>query len=57
MRGARHIYLDMAIYHSVDAILDRAGLLKELLNIIEYMRQQSPKRMKGYVPEELEGAP
>lgn len=57
MRGGRHIYPDMAIYHSVDATLDRAGLLKELLNIIEYMRQQSPKRMKGYVPEELEGAP
>ncbi|WJZ91842.1 hypothetical protein VitviT2T_010884 [Vitis vinifera] len=47
MRGDCHIYPDMAAYHSVAVTLGQAGLLKELLNIIECMRQKPPKRIKN----------
>ncbi|MCI23806.1 pentatricopeptide repeat-containing protein chloroplastic-like, partial [Trifolium medium] len=30
----------MAAYHSIAVTLGQAGLLKELLNIVEYMRQK-----------------
>ncbi|CAJ2635266.1 unnamed protein product [Trifolium pratense] len=40
MRGNIHVYPDMAAYHSIAVTLGQAGLLKELMNIIEYMRQK-----------------
>lgn len=35
-----HIYPDIAAYHSIAVTLGQAGLLKELLNIVECMRQK-----------------
>ena len=35
-----HIYPDIAAYHSVAVTLGQAGLLKELLNTVECMRQK-----------------
>ncbi|KAJ7952750.1 Pentatricopeptide repeat [Quillaja saponaria] len=46
MRGDFHIYPDMAAYHSIAVTLGQGGLLKELLNIIEYMRQKPSKGIK-----------
>ncbi|KAG4930602.1 hypothetical protein AAZX31_17G155500 [Glycine max] len=40
MRESIHIYPDIAAYHSVAVTLGQAGLLKELLNIVECMRQK-----------------
>ena len=37
----------MAAYHSIGVTLGQAGFLKELLNIIECMRQKPPKRIKN----------
>ena len=37
----------MAAYHSVSVTLGQAGLLKELMNIIECMRQKPLKRLKN----------
>ncbi|KAK4346672.1 hypothetical protein RND71_033011 [Anisodus tanguticus] len=39
MRGDTHIYPDIAAYHSVAVTLDQAGLLKELISIIDCMKQ------------------
>ncbi|KAK9284654.1 hypothetical protein L1049_023830 [Liquidambar formosana] len=47
MRGDCHIYPDMAAYHTVAVTLGQAGLLKELVNIIEYMRQKPSKKIKN----------
>ncbi|XP_047962879.1 pentatricopeptide repeat-containing protein At5g67570, chloroplastic [Salvia hispanica] len=46
MRGDTHIYPDMAAYHCLSVILGQAGLLKELLNLIETMREK-PKKIKN----------
>ncbi|WJX95026.1 hypothetical protein P8452_76390 [Trifolium repens] len=40
MRGNIDVYPDMAAYRSIAVTLGQAGLLKELLNIVEYMRQK-----------------
>lgn len=45
MRGDAQIYPDMPAYHSIAVTLGRAGLLKELIKIIEYMRQKPSKRV------------
>ncbi|KAL5556786.1 hypothetical protein UlMin_039022 [Ulmus minor] len=47
MRGDFHIYPDMAAYHSIAVTLGQAGRLRELLNIIEGMRQKPSKRTKN----------
>ncbi|XP_022739855.1 pentatricopeptide repeat-containing protein At5g67570, chloroplastic [Durio zibethinus] len=47
MLGNCHIYPDLAAYHSIAVTLGQAGLLKELLNIIECMRQKPSKRIKN----------
>nr|CAB3500394.1 unnamed protein product [Digitaria exilis] len=45
MRGDAQIYPDMPAYHSIAVTLGRAGLLKELIKIIEYMRQKPSKKV------------
>ncbi|KAL6894649.1 hypothetical protein ACP4OV_008747 [Aristida adscensionis] len=45
MRGDAQIYPDMPAYHSIAVTLGRAGLLNELIKIIEYMRQKPTKRV------------
>ncbi|KAA8522591.1 hypothetical protein F0562_013048 [Nyssa sinensis] len=47
MRGDSQIYPDMAAYHSIAVTLGQAGLLKELINIIECMRQNPSKSIKN----------
>ncbi|GMH24048.1 hypothetical protein Nepgr_025891 [Nepenthes gracilis] len=47
MRGDCHIYPDMAAYHSIAVTLGQAGLLKELVNIIESMKQKPSRRIKN----------
>ncbi|KAL5755095.1 hypothetical protein ACOSP7_023315 [Xanthoceras sorbifolium] len=42
-----NIYPDMAAYRSAAVTLGQAGLLKELLNLIELMRQKPSKRIKN----------
>ncbi|CAM0873316.1 unnamed protein product [Alopecurus aequalis] len=44
MRGDAQIYPDMAAYHSIAVTLGRAGLLSELIKIIDIMRQKPSKR-------------
>lgn len=39
-QGDIHVYPDMAAYHSIAVTLGQAGLLKELLKIVECMRQK-----------------
>ncbi|KAG6398188.1 hypothetical protein SASPL_139643 [Salvia splendens] len=46
LRGDTHIYPGMAAYHCLSVILGQAGLLKELLNVIETMREK-PKKIKN----------
>ncbi|XP_055806360.1 pentatricopeptide repeat-containing protein At5g67570, chloroplastic [Solanum dulcamara] len=45
MRGDAHIYPDIAAYHSVAVTLGQAGLLKELINLIDCMKQK-PEKIK-----------
>ncbi|KAF8404873.1 hypothetical protein HHK36_009768 [Tetracentron sinense] len=47
MREDCHIYPDLPAYRSIAVTLGQAGLLKELLNIIERMRQKPTKRTKN----------
>ncbi|XVF59262.1 hypothetical protein PTKIN_Ptkin07bG0261400 [Pterospermum kingtungense] len=47
MLGDCLIYPDLAAYHSIAVTLGQAGLLKQLLNIIECMRQKPSKRIKN----------
>ncbi|PON66774.1 Tetratricopeptide-like helical domain containing protein [Parasponia andersonii] len=47
MRGDAHIYPDMAAYHSIAVTLGQSGRLKELLNIIELMRQKPSRKTKN----------
>ncbi|KAL8476921.1 hypothetical protein ACS0TY_029282 [Phlomoides rotata] len=55
MRGDAHIYPDMAAYHSLAVTLGQAGFLKELLNVIELMKEKPKKirnmRRKNWNPE------
>lgn len=45
VQGNIDVYPDMAAYHSIAVTLGQAGLLKELLNIVECMKQK-PKTFK-----------
>ncbi|XP_021908248.1 pentatricopeptide repeat-containing protein At5g67570, chloroplastic, partial [Carica papaya] len=45
MLGDCNIYPDMAAYHSIAVTLGQGGLLRELLKVIECMRQK-PKKIK-----------
>ncbi|KAM0884227.1 hypothetical protein ACQ4PT_031126 [Festuca glaucescens] len=45
MRGDAQIYPDMAAYHSIAVTLGRAGLLSELIKIIDNIRQKPSKRV------------
>ncbi|CAM0947844.1 unnamed protein product [Alopecurus aequalis] len=45
MRGDAQTYPDMAAYHSIAVTLGRAGLLSELIKIIDNMRQKPSKRV------------
>ncbi|KAK3151317.1 hypothetical protein QOZ80_3AG0244350 [Eleusine coracana subsp. coracana] len=45
MRGDAQIYPDMPAYHSIAVTLGRAGLLNELIKIIECMRQRPSKKV------------
>ncbi|XVF80238.1 hypothetical protein PTKIN_Ptkin15bG0054900 [Pterospermum kingtungense] len=47
MLGDCLIYPDSAAYHSIAVTLGQAGLLKQLLNIIECMRYKPSKRIKN----------
>ncbi|CAA7034633.1 unnamed protein product [Microthlaspi erraticum] len=47
MLGDRQLYPDMAAYHSIAVTLGQAGFLKELLKLIECMRQKPTKLMKS----------
>ncbi|XP_076956828.1 pentatricopeptide repeat-containing protein At5g67570, chloroplastic-like [Bidens hawaiensis] len=46
MRADYHIYPDMAAYHCIAIALGQSGLLKELVNVIDCMKQQPSKMMK-----------
>ncbi|CAM9003429.1 unnamed protein product [Rhodiola kirilowii] len=46
MCGDRHLYPDMAVYHSISVTLGQSGLLKELLDVIESLRNPSAKVLK-----------
>ncbi|KAL2499587.1 Pentatricopeptide repeat-containing protein [Abeliophyllum distichum] len=46
MRGDANIYPDMAAYHSLAVTLGQAGFLKELVNVIESMKEK-PKKIKN----------
>lgn len=47
MREDCHIYPDMPAYHSIAVTLGQAGLVKELLNIVDGMRQKPSKKIKN----------
>ncbi|XP_017702069.2 pentatricopeptide repeat-containing protein At5g67570, chloroplastic isoform X3 [Phoenix dactylifera] len=47
MREDGQIYPDMAAYHSIAVTLGQAGLLNELMTIVECMRQKPSKRIKN----------
>ncbi|KAL9992569.1 putative pentatricopeptide repeat-containing protein DG1 [Helianthus debilis subsp. tardiflorus] len=46
MRADYHIYPDMAAYHCIAIALGQSGLLKELVNVIDCMKQQPKKIIK-----------
>lgn len=41
------MYPDMVAYHSIAVTLGQAGLLKELLKVIESMKQKPSKRINN----------
>lgn len=47
MREDIHLYPDMAAYHSITVTLGQSGLVRELLNIVELMRQKPSKIIKN----------
>ncbi|KAJ6678841.1 hypothetical protein OIU85_009316 [Salix viminalis] len=47
MREDRIIYPDMAAYHSIAVTLGQTGLLKELVKVIDCMRQKPSKRINN----------
>lgn len=50
IQGDFHIYPDAAAYHSITVTLGQTGLLKELLKIIESMRQRPFRSNKNMFP-------
>ncbi|KAF8017305.1 hypothetical protein BT93_H2480 [Corymbia citriodora subsp. variegata] len=50
MREDFHLYPDMAAYHSIAVTLGQSGLVRELLNIVEFMRQKPSKIIKNGRP-------
>ncbi|XP_071733811.1 pentatricopeptide repeat-containing protein At5g67570, chloroplastic [Rutidosis leptorrhynchoides] len=46
MRGDYHIYPDMAAYHCIAIALGQSGLLKELVSVIDCMKQEPSKMIK-----------
>lgn len=46
MRADHHIYPDMAAYHCIAIALGQSGLLKELVNIIDCMKQEPSNIIK-----------
>lgn len=53
MRGDVYLYPDMASYHSLAVALGQAGLLKELVNVIEFLKKK-PKKVKNIQHPELQ---
>ncbi|KAK6125328.1 hypothetical protein DH2020_040944 [Rehmannia glutinosa] len=55
LKGDAHIYPDMAAYHCLAVTLGQAGFIKELLNVIESMKEKPKKirnmRRKNWNPE------
>ncbi|KAK9902602.1 hypothetical protein M0R45_001535 [Rubus argutus] len=49
MQGDCHIYPDIAAYHSIAVTLGQTGSLKELLKIVECMRQKPFKILNACV--------
>lgn len=47
MCGDYHIYPDMAAYHSIAVTLGQAGYLKELVSIVERMKQKPSRKIKN----------
>ncbi|CAL9198336.1 unnamed protein product [Musa hybrid cultivar] len=47
MREDGQIYPDMAAYHSISVTLGQAGLVNELVNIVECMKQKPSKTLKN----------
>ncbi|KAK9749585.1 hypothetical protein RND81_02G136100 [Saponaria officinalis] len=47
MRGDGHIYPDMAAYHSIAVTLGQAGMVRELMSIIECMKEKPSKSAKN----------
>ncbi|KAL9241620.1 hypothetical protein vseg_015711 [Gypsophila vaccaria] len=47
MRGDCHIYPDMAAYHSIAVTLGQAGMVRELMSIIECMKEKPSKTTKN----------
>ncbi|KAL8151788.1 hypothetical protein V2J09_021596 [Rumex salicifolius] len=47
LHGDCNIYPDMAAYHSISVTLGQAGLLKELMNIVELMKQKPSRGVKN----------
>ncbi|KAL0921747.1 hypothetical protein M5K25_008852 [Dendrobium thyrsiflorum] len=47
MREDGQIYPDMAAYHSIAVTLGQAGLVEELIHIIECMRQKPSKKLRN----------
>ncbi|XP_030538973.1 pentatricopeptide repeat-containing protein At5g67570, chloroplastic [Rhodamnia argentea] len=47
MREDFHLYPDMAAYHSIAVTLGQTGLVRELMNIVECMRQKPLKIIKN----------
>lgn len=46
-QGDCNIYPDMAAYHNISVTLGQAGLLKELMSIVESMKQKPSKGVKN----------
>ncbi|XP_024961519.1 pentatricopeptide repeat-containing protein At5g67570, chloroplastic isoform X3 [Cynara cardunculus var. scolymus] len=46
MRADHHIYPDMAAYHCIAIALGQSGLLKELVNVIDCMKQEPSNTIK-----------
>ncbi|KAL8145721.1 hypothetical protein AgCh_003753 [Apium graveolens] len=47
MCGDYHIYPDMAAYHSIAVTLGQAGYLKDLVSIVERMKQKPSRKIKN----------
>lgn len=46
-QGDCHIYPDMAAYHSIAVTLGQAGMVRELMSLIECMKEKPPKTIKN----------